>query len=83
MLDNNWKVVKPLSSTKLISGDKTNYTENGEDVKTEIKTAEVLNSFFSNIVKISRFLSTPQYSSVFRSYYTKNRRSNFKNHGEI
>ena len=39
MLDNNWKVVKPLSSAKLISGDKTNYTENGEDVKTEIKTA--------------------------------------------
>ena len=52
--------MKPLFSDKSISGDKINLTENGEYVKTKIKTAEVLNSFFSNIVKN---LKIPQYSN--------------------
>ena len=48
ILDNKqfWKVVKPLFSDKSISGDEINLTENGERVKIEMKTAEVLNSFF-------------------------------------
>ena len=52
ILDNRqfWKVVKPLFSDKSISGDKITLTENGEYVKTEMKRAEVFNSFFSNIV---------------------------------
>ena len=62
ILDNKqfWKVVKPLFSDKSISEDKINLTENGEYVKTEMKTAEVFNSFFSNIVKN---LKIPQYSN--------------------
>ena len=55
-----WKVVKPLFSDKSISGDKINLTEKGKYVKTEMKTAEVFNSFFSNIVKN---LKIPQYSN--------------------
>ena len=49
-----------LFSDKLISVDKINFTENGEHVITKMKTAEVLNSFFSNIVKN---LKIPQYSN--------------------
>ena len=43
ILDNKqiWKVVKLLFSDKSISGDKIILTENGEYIKTEIKTAEV------------------------------------------
>ena len=52
-LDNKqfWELVKPLFSNKSISGDKINLTQNGYFVKTEMKTAEVFNSFFSSIVK--------------------------------
>ena len=46
-----WKIMKPLFSDKSISGDKINFTENGEYVRTEMKTAEVFNNFFSNLVK--------------------------------
>ena len=52
--------MKPLFSDKSISGDKINVTENGEYIKTEMKTAEVFNSFFSNIVKN---IKIPQYSN--------------------
>ena len=38
-------------SYKSISEDKINLTGNGEHVKTEMKTAEALNSFFLDIVK--------------------------------
>ena len=38
--------MKSLSSNKSIHGDKIKLTENGNHVKTEIKTVEVLNSFF-------------------------------------
>ena len=50
----------PLFSDKSVSGDKINLTENGEYVKTEMKTAEVFNSFFSNIVKN---IKIPYYSN--------------------
>ena len=33
----------------LINGDKINLTENGEHVKTEMRTLEVLNSYSANI----------------------------------
>lgn len=48
ILDNYqfWKLVKPLFSNKLISGDKINLTSNGEYVKTQRKAVEVLRSLF-------------------------------------
>ena len=39
---------------KSATGDKVNWTENGEHVKTEKKTAEVLNSFFLKYSKESQ-----------------------------
>ena len=51
--------MKPLFSDKSISGDKINWTENGECTKTELKTAEVFNRF-SNTVKNVKI---PQYSN--------------------
>ena len=51
--------MEPLFSDKSISGDKINLTKDGEHVKTEMKTAEVLNSFFSRKVKS---FNIPQYS---------------------
>ena len=53
------KIMIPLFPINQFSGDKTNSTENAEHVKTEMKTAEVLNSFFTNIVSN---LKIPQYS---------------------
>ena len=35
----------------MMTRDRINLSEKGESVKTELKTAEVLNKFFSNIVK--------------------------------
>ena len=46
------KVVKRLFSNASISSNKRNLTENCKLVKTEIKATEVLNSLFSNIVKV-------------------------------
>ena len=52
--------MKPLFFDKSIRGDKINSIENGEYVKTEMKTAEVFNNFFSNTVKD---LKIPQYAN--------------------
>ena len=46
-----WKTVKPLLSDKSINSDKIHLNENGELINSESKTVEVLNEFFSNIVK--------------------------------
>ena len=45
-----WKTVKPLSD-KSINSDNIHLNEKGELINSESKTAEVLNEFFSNIVK--------------------------------
>lgn len=49
-----------MFSDKSISGDQIKLTEKGEYVKTEVTTAEFLNSFFFKIVKD---LSIPRYSN--------------------
>ena len=46
-----WKTVKPFLSDKSINSDKIHLNENGELINSKTKTAEVLNEFFSNIVK--------------------------------
>ena len=46
-----WKTVKPLLSVKVDCKDKIHLIENNELVKTDLKTAEVLNKFFSNIAQ--------------------------------
>ena len=47
-----WKTVKSFLSDKSINSDKIHLNENGELINSKTKTAEVLNEFFSNIVKI-------------------------------
>lgn len=45
-----WKAVKPLLS-ELINSDKIHFDENGEWINSESKRDEVLNEFFSDIVR--------------------------------
>ena len=46
-----WKTIKPLISDKSVSRGRKNLIERKEKVKSESETAEILNKFFSNIVK--------------------------------
>ena len=46
-----WKIVKPLLSDESINSEKIYLNENGEVINSDSRTAEVLNEFFSNIVK--------------------------------
>ena len=46
-----WETVKPFLSDKSINSDKVHLIENGELINSKTKSPEVLNEFFSNIVK--------------------------------
>ena len=54
-----WRIIKPLFSDKLVAGDRIHLTEKDEIVKTELETAEALNTFFfANVInnpKISKY----------------------------
>ena len=55
-----WKTVKSFLSEKMSGMDKIHLIENNELIKNDLKTAEVLNNFFSNIVQnpnIARYTS--------------------------
>ena len=52
---------KPLLSDKSINSEKIHLNENGELIDGESKTAEVLDEFFSKIVKI---LKIPEYENL-------------------
>ena len=52
---------KPLLSDKSINSEKNHLNENGELIDRESKTAEVLDEFFSKIVKI---LKIPEYENL-------------------
>ena len=56
-----WKTAKLLLSDKSINSDKAYFNENGELINSEPKTAEVLNEFFSSIVKN---LKIPEYENL-------------------
>ena len=60
-----WKTVKPFLSDKSINSDKIHLNENGELINSKTKTAEVLNEFFSNIVKN---LKIPEYENLNRNF---------------
>ena len=65
ILDNKhfWKTIKPSLSDKVMTRDRTNLSEKGELVKTELETAEVLNKFFSNIAKNLEISKYSKYES--------------------
>ena len=54
-----WKVIKPSLLDKLCVKEQINLVRKREILKTDLETAEVLNTFFGNIVKI---LGINQYS---------------------
>ena len=60
-----WKTVKPFLSDKSKTSDKIHFNENGELLNSESETAEVLNNFFSNIVKD---LKIPEYENFDHSF---------------
>ena len=79
-----WKTVKPPLSDKSINSNKIHLNDNGELINSEPKTAEVLNKFFSNIVKN---LKIPEYENL-SSNFEKVKDSVFKailkyNHSSI
>ena len=47
-----WKVIKPSLSDKSCAKEQINLVERGEILKPDLETAEGLNIFFGNIVKI-------------------------------
>ena len=47
-----WKTIKPLPSHKSVSREKINLTENEKVITSGTETAETLDNFFSNIVKM-------------------------------
>ena len=60
-----WKAVKPFLSDKSKTSDKIHFNENGELLNSESETADVLNNFFSNIVKD---LKIPEYGNLDRNF---------------
>ena len=60
-----WKTVKPFLSDKSINSDKIHLNENGELIDSKSKAAEVLNEFFSNIIKN---LKIPEYENLNRNF---------------
>ena len=46
-----WKIIRPSLSDKSCVKEQINLVEKGEILKTDLETAEVLNTFFGNIVK--------------------------------
>ena len=60
-----WKTVKPFLSDNSKTSDKIHFNENGELLNSESETAEVLNNFFSNIVKR---LKIPEYENLDRNF---------------
>ena len=45
-----WKAVKPFLSHKIASGEKVTLIEEDGIVESDINTAQILNTFFSNMV---------------------------------
>ena len=62
-----WKTVKPFLSDKSINSDKIHLNENGELINSKTKAAEVLNEFFSNVVKnFKKFRSIRILIAIFK-----------------
>ena len=58
---NFWRTIKLYLSDKFVKSDKIHLNENGNLIRGEFETAEVLNNFFSNIVKK---LKIPEYENL-------------------
>ena len=67
MTDNKllWKNVKPYLSDRSMKSDQVHFSENEELEKSQSEAAEVLNNFFSNILKN---LKIPNYENLNSKY---------------
>ena len=67
VIDNKlfWKTVKPFLSDKIVVKNKIHMTENGELIKTDIETAEILNDIFSKHSKKILTLQNNQITNLF------------------
>ena len=72
------KIIKPSFSDKVMKRDKINLSEKGESVKTELKSAEVLNKFFSNIVNNLEISKCFKYESFIHNVSENSKKRNFK-----
>ena len=63
-----WKTVKACLSDKSINSHKIHINENGQLIKTESKTAELLNNFFLNIVKNLEITELQDRNSKYLKY---------------
>ena len=65
VIDNKllWKAVSPFLSDKIVGKNKIHLTENGELIKPDLETAEILNDSFSNI---AQNLDITRYSDIFK-----------------
>ena len=59
-----WKTIKPSLTYKALARGRTNLSEKGESVKTELETAKVINNkLFSNIVTNLEISKYSEYES--------------------
>ena len=65
VIDNKllWKAVSPFLSNKIVGKNKIHLTENGELIKPDLETAEILNDSFSNI---AQNLDITRYSDILK-----------------
>ena len=75
-----WKTIKPSFSDKIVTRDRIPLTENGENVKTQLETAETLNNFSENVIKnlmISAILKYRNHPSILAIRERKKAQVNF------
>ena len=80
-----WKAIRPSFSDKDMTRDRTNLSEKGGLLKTELETAEVLNKLFSNIVNNLEILKYSKYESFIDNIEDQTLRAilKYKNHPQF
>ena len=66
-----WKVVKPLLSPKIVFNEKVTLGDEEEIIKTDQENANVLNDFFSNIIKNLEILQYNQADPICKNIRTQ------------
>ena len=80
-----WKVIKPSLSDKSCVKEQINLVEKGEILKTDLETAEVLNTFFGNIVKNLEINQYSNFDPVINNFKDPTMRAilKYKDHPSI
>ena len=59
-----WKIIKPFLSDRIVSREKVTLIEEDEIVESDINTAQILNTFFSNIVSNLKIAEYANYDPI-------------------